>query len=299
MLRDEIKTQLSLDFHPDIHMRLMYGNTLPPKDHGNLNPYLHFNPSQRLYYIERALEIIQKYIYSNKAQWIGIVVDKSIWAESTMIYYKSDLFKTEYSYLRGLPGGSKGIRAYHNVVANPHVDLMARLFFQVDRYVQRRFRDKRAKVVYDANPSSKGLDVLTAIKIFRESGHFKSIVKIEESNRETPLLQMADVCCYRVFRHSLMNYRKINDLDFSEDPIMNAWAGKYPLPSFNEHISKEEAAWTMTIRFEIARAAAISARKDLEMHFCSIDEFSNRCLRSVRQKKLSRWHKHFERFRQR
>ena len=81
-----------------------------------------------------------------------------------------------------------------------------------------------------------------------------------------------------------MAYRKLNDLENSEDLIMNTWAGSYPLRSFSESITNEKKAWIMTIRFEVARTAAISARSDLEPHFCSIEDFSSRCLKALRAK---------------
>lgn len=76
-LRHDIKIALGSEQLPPIHLRLMYGRTLPRKYRGKRNPYLDADFQQVQEWLERALKIARKFrLYPKTA------ILKRMWAQA-------------------------------------------------------------------------------------------------------------------------------------------------------------------------------------------------------------------------
>ena len=290
-LRQEIANALGISILPPIHMRLMYGHELPRKYHAEPNPYLSASPEQRLIWIEKAVQIIHKYCGLNQLFVFSQTLEKNKYFSEHNSYYQSKLFKKEYDFFRSQPLNAKPLRAYHNVAANPHVRILGELLFNINKGIKKQ-SDKKTSLVYDCNPASKGFDVMQALRIIQQSGHLNCISSIREDNElNSPLIQIADVCCYRLFRRDLFEYRRRNlvQSEFKSDSIMDDWAKKYPVPllGITPRLTRQDWVHVITIHYEIARAAMAAVTphgaKFANSHFVTIPEFLDRCHDALRR----------------
>ncbi len=276
-LRVLIQMEAGTSDLPTIHMRLMFGeeNKLPTKHRGLPNPYLLIPREKRLVFIEEALKIIHRYSQDGKIFASYVYYEKHKFILDTSHYYRSELFREEYGFLR--KQSLKATQKFHNLICNPHIFLLSQLIFMLDKQA-RNYGLGRASLIYDRNPLSKGFDVHRTLQLMRSGGRLSRISGVSESNDiDAPWLQAADVCCNLEFKRLVKQQSNITG-----DPVVDQWQMRYPLVGLPIHpISKDMTLQIRTVHYAVARHEVETAYPGFsETHLVSVEDFRRRAARS-------------------
>jgi hypothetical protein len=254
-LRAHIAQELGVAIYPPIHARVMFGENerLVTEIWGNPNPYLQVSREKRIEYITMANEIISRNSQQGKIYVTEHSIIKAEYANSISAYYSSDLFKNEYSFLRSK--SVKLTRKFHHVVCNPHVAVFAGLLLLINRHAK-RLNASDVDLIYDCSPLNKGFDILSTISVIQKTWHMNLISRLSESSdRETQMIQLADICANR--RHKVM----VNSIRGTPDPIVDNWCNKFPVLSARrdaDRFTSQQEEHIATVLYEVARRAVAS-----------------------------------------
>jgi hypothetical protein len=182
------------------------------------------------------------------------------------------------------------------VAANPYTEILGRVLIATNS-IFRNYLNQPGQVVYDCNPDSRGIDVISAGRIFSSRYALRRLeYAVERDERQEPLLQMADLCAYRVNRE---RYLQI-DHTSTPDPVIEDLALQYPLlysePDYDKsgRVADLENIRLTGIRYEVAYQAALgengetpkkSRSEFVRTHFVSPEHFMERARKAVTRNK--------------
>lgn len=217
-LKARIRDALALDYLPSIHMRLMWGITLPLlEDRASKlpNPYLRATFEQLREWLEAAFEIVHQhstrgpaplvYFEATENNYVRMRRDEQFFSHALSLAERQRLWKHK----------KEMYRRFHNVVTNPMVGLLSTVVFEANHYVRRvhGHGGQPLHVVFDRNPDAKGFNLLEALNGIKRLGHLSKLDTIVESHtREEPLLEVADFHAYWVNRIKQLKHERRHDV---------------------------------------------------------------------------------------
>jgi hypothetical protein len=251
-LRAQIAYELDVPVYPPIHARVMFGENerLATEIWGSPNPYLKVDREKRIEWLTLANKIVSRYSQQHKIFVTEYSIVKEEYANSISPYYESDLFQNEYAFLRSK--SLKLTKKFHNVICNPHISVFTRLLLLINRH-GKRLDASKIDLIYDCSPLNKGFDVLSTIAVIQKTWHMDLISNLSESSdRETQMLQVADICANR--RHKIM----VNHARGTPDPIVEDWCNRFPILSPRrdaDRFTSQQEEHIATVVYEVARRA--------------------------------------------
>ncbi|MBB5234107.1 DUF3800 domain-containing protein [Deinococcus budaensis] len=226
-LKARIRDELGLTYLPSIHMRLMWGRTLPPlEDRASKlpNPYLKASFQQICDWLEMAFELVHRhstrgqhplvYFEANDNNHQRRLSDQTYFSHPVSLAERQNLWKHSKDMYR----------RFHNVVTNPMVGLLASVVFEANLYARRvhGHGGQPLHVVFDRNPDAKGFDLLDALQGIQRLGHLSKLGSIVESHtRQDVLLEVADFHAYWINRIKQLEYERRHDIH------MDGWLRLY------------------------------------------------------------------------
>jgi len=227
-LRKDIAAHTASNELPPIHLRLMYGRSLPTKYRDKPNPYLGIDFSNICDWIAKGLAIIHRYNVRRELFSITFLKNRRDLAESPAEFLTHPQFSREMALLRNQLG-NKAYKLYHNMAFSALLYPLFMLIFGINEQL-RHLGNRHGHIWVDPSPSSRGIDLLQSFNQMRELGHLEcvSVERIEDADKNS-LLQASDLVGFLLFRRRLMEYRKEEGLGHGTDPIVEAILQKYPL----------------------------------------------------------------------
>ncbi len=276
-LRKKIQRELQCDMLPPIHLKLMYGRTLPQEYRGLPNPYLQAKSFEQIVgWIEDAYRLIWTFSKRKGAVgWTTLEQPRSQAAQGMLAYHAKPELRAELRFLKEktrVRRGTGPAEKYHNKISSPFIPLMIDLLLYLN-FAMEGWKGEGVDIIMDPFPDAHGFDteeVLNCIRGLQQLDKIKSLRRIENAD-EVPLVQAADLFGYIFFRERLFAYR-----NQPFDPVLDKIVKRYPL-LHDERREKADMKWraeridishkTQAIHYLIARQQIASA------HPTFVDEF--------------------------
>jgi Protein of unknown function (DUF3800) len=273
LLRKQIQQETKAAFLPTVHVRLMFGENdkISPNYGASPNPYLNVLREKRLEFIERALEIIHHYGKQNLLFTSHYAYIKQSYIEDVTPYYESELFKSEYAFLRSK--SFKATKKLHTLICNPHIHCLSYLIINLERQA-RKHKIGSMDIIYDRNPLSKGFDVDYTLQLMRSRGRLARIGRVAESNEiDTPFLQAADVCCNIEYKRQVKE--RVTGVG---SEIVDEWLARYPIPGLPiSPVTSDIFTQIITVHYAVARHGVETSYPEFADAFLvSVEEFRRR-----------------------
>jgi hypothetical protein len=222
-IRRKIRKNLKTDYLPDIHMRLMWGESLPIKDGQRPNPYLLATAQQRFSWARQVLHLLNK--HNKMGNLFVFTVSSQI--EILQKYILDVLENPELQIERSLIArkfSSKSAYKYYSSIFNPLTGLILQLLIAGNQFAEEKLG--RMDVFYDTSGASKGFGLPEMYESARKFGYFRNIDKIEETDKNKhPLIQLADVVSFTANRTALGRYRNVRDPLYYDEGINKLFNG--------------------------------------------------------------------------
>lgn len=278
-LRESIGLELG-QAPPPIHMRLMWGRTLPGKYRGSPNPYLKADFGSIKRWISEALEIYREFAERKLMGAVSFNRSRSMYQPSLQRYFEDERFKAEHAYIRKQVRGA--YRGYHNSIVSPLVPLYTLLIPHVNELVH-VVRGEYVDVLLDSFADAHGIDaeeVVNEMKRVAGLQHIGSVSRISDGDGY-PLVQAADLIGFLMFRTQMGR-----DGHIAPDPIVEGLLTP-PLPMVMltraniNHIVRRKfpdlMQITLTMEYALARSRLhAKAPTFVVEQMISVDEFLDR-----------------------
>lgn len=283
-LRKEIQTYLECPDLPPIHLRLMYGRSLPVKYRGKPNPYFVKKPpfEKLVEWLDKGMRILDT--FSSRRRVLGtFTLSRSRISAYDSIgrYFAEPQFVAELQFLKENSKGKREGMAqkYLNRMVSPLLPLMTEGILFIDEQM-RLIGKKSAAVKIDRFAEAHGLDprnVLNAIDQVSELKHISSIEVMSDSD-EHQLSQAVDLVGY-------LNFRKLMGRDGHIDPdpvatalLNNRLTKHLPSPNLQREVQKRcskvtpfapnsHYAITVPIHYAVARGAVEAVDPDFAREY--------------------------------
>lgn len=193
---------------PEIHLRQMWGKTLPTKN----NPYLGAQFRDIRAWLNEARNIIVSLMrQANTVSVYAEFANREDFAESLAHYYRDPAFAPEFAFFRAhKTKGTTGAlyKTYHSITSSPLVRHLADILWRIDEDLAAN-TNGTASVLVDRFSGTAGIDakaVLDASKNLAGLSRIAEITQVVGPN--PPISQVADFFAYSFNRLLLME----NDL---------------------------------------------------------------------------------------
>ena len=116
-IRRATQAQLACDPLPPVHMRLMWGRTLPPRYRGKRNPYLDadFGDIQR--WVSQYWAVVDEFVKRRAAGWFFHTLHRRVASEAQRQYLQHPEFRREMQHIRA--HSQRLYRGYHRLSNSP------------------------------------------------------------------------------------------------------------------------------------------------------------------------------------
>jgi hypothetical protein len=250
-IRKKIQRELKCEMLPPIHLRLMYGRTLPKEYRGFPNPYLKAkNFDQIVGWIEDAYRLIWTFSKVRGAiGWMTFSMSRSDLAKGMLAYHSKPELRAELRFLKEktrLRRGTDPAEKYHKKISSPLIPLMIDLLLYLNFAID-GWKSKSVDIIVDPFPDAHGFDTEEVLNCMRGIQQMNAITSIErtENADEVSLVQAADLLGFFFFREQLFAYR-----NQPSDPILKKIVSKYKFV-VDKRRQKSEQKW-QTARVDIA-----------------------------------------------
>lgn len=210
-LRASIQQELGCENPPPIHLRLMWGKSLPRKYRGAANPYLQSNFNKIKQWVGQAWDIVSRFIARREAGWFVAEGIRENMSRAMPAYFQHPDYSRELRILRKALG-NKGYRAYHRLTTSPLLPLYTRSLTYANTLADTQRPALDMNVLVDAFSDSHGIDELETVEVIRKIGNLQNIAtvtRIDDSDN-SPAVQAADLIGYCEFRQHLERIKAIN-----------------------------------------------------------------------------------------
>lgn len=287
-LRQRIGRELDVP-PPPIHLRLMWGKSLPPKYRGTANPYLNADFQEVQTWIGEALNLYREFARRKALGAASVNRNRSHAATAQTRFFKDERFQAELAFIRK-EVGTKAYRGYHNSIVSPLVPLYTLILPHINELMYAT-RHERIDVLVDSFADAHGIDaveVVTEMKRVAGLKYIDSVTRVENADR-LPLVQAADLVSFVMFRTEMANQGHI-----AQDAPLNQLL-RPPLPMNTltnaniEHIVRRKipnlSQVTLAMDYALARSRLhVNAARFVERHMVTVDEFLARAEEAERNR---------------
>jgi len=279
-LREAIREELRLAVAPPIHLRLMHGPRVPPKNRGKPNPYYGVPIETRHEWIKDASLILSYYSYLDipyfeshffagrgkmLEDFIEVMTQCKLWDD-----------------LKALEGrkSRKALKLMSQRLSSPLPPLIALMVSLIDKSME-YLGSKRALILFDPFDDSQGVAEDTVQKIINDTAKLKNVTRMDRvvNSDDIPLAQAADLYAFSLRRvYESIEGRVESDFDLGLLPLFL----KTPRPIWqaDRDWDKEPFATDLRARLVIQYAIFKESLKTLDPIFydqiVDAQEFSKR-----------------------
>ena len=226
-LRAKIQRELGCHELPPIHMRLMYGRTLPRKYRGRRNPYLDASFEQILGWVEDAYRVVWTFGRRSRKLELGTVQNTRLqMAQPLQAYLRDPALRAELLFMEEqcrIVGKKRLAERYLKRVGSPLLALFREALIMVIE-VLKEYRAHNVDLLIDSFHDSHGIDaddVVQGIQALEGLDGISSVQRVDAD--DIPLVQASDVMGWFAFRKRLFELR-----GSPPDPLLQGIAEKYP-----------------------------------------------------------------------
>jgi hypothetical protein len=284
--RARIGKELGTD-PPPIHLRLMWGRSLPTKYRRSHNPYLGTDFAHIMVWVGEALEIYRGFAKRRAMGAVSVNRVRAEAAESHTRFLKDKTFRAEMAFIRKR-AGEKAYKGYHNAIVSPLIPLYTRILPGVNELMFAT-RSDGIDVLIDSFADAHGIDaveVVTEMKRVANLSSIGTVARVSDSDQQ-PLVQAADLLGFVLFRRDMAANRFM-----AEDLVVRGLL-EPPLPMNSitnanvDHIVRRKYPdlWqrTLAMEYALARSRLLArAREFVDRHLVSVDEFFERTMEATR-----------------
>lgn len=277
-LRTQIKLDLSATCLPPIHMRLMYGKTLPEKHGVLLNPYRHADFAEQIMPWLNYAKALMFYYSTGRGpiveqQYVG--PRYAFYSEFCKIMTRTKLWK-DLRYLK--KHYKAGYRFAVSRLSSPIPRTLGRLLGLINEHL--RLEGKTAIIIYDKFNVSQGVTDATVDEVINRLGfsHIVATYKVDSSDN-VPLVQATDVYAYTMHR---MNLGIRGDIS-TDSNLVPFHLESHPMAfeankRWDNHLFENDWHKQMLLQYAILREGAALAKngKTLYPLLVTVDEFAER-----------------------
>lgn len=210
-LRESIQSELEVSTAPPIHMRLMWGKTLPEKYRRLPNPYRRANFEQVQEWVRQCWIIINKYVQKRQAGWFSYGHKRSEAALTDQDYFTDPGFTREIERLRS-DLGRKIYKGYHRLATSPLLPLYTHSLLYANTLARTQGPESLIDVLVDPFNDSSGIDeaeTVKAMKYIARLEHIGDVDRIQDSD-DSVIVQAADLIGFTIFRQRMARLGVIN-----------------------------------------------------------------------------------------
>lgn len=225
-LRRKIQRELACPELPAIHLRLMYGRTLPRKYRARPNPYLGASFDQVLGWIEDAYRLIWTFGRRSRKLEFGTVQGvRAEMARPLQAYVADPRLRAELLFMEQecrKIGQRRLAERYLKRVASPLLSLFREGMIYISE-ILRAYGARDADLFLDSFSDSHGIDADEVVKSIQEIEGLAPIASVQRVDADdVPLVQAADLLGWIAFRKELFRFRGQDP-----DPLLARIENKY------------------------------------------------------------------------
>jgi hypothetical protein len=297
-LRQTIQKALECEHLPPIHLRLMYGKTLPKSYRSKPNAYLQANFEQIISWISQGVKIISHFSQEKYGlSWVRLHNVRRQSAENIIKYVQDPILSAELKFLKQHSYGNRKDMAsrYLKRVASPLLPLIVESLLYLNETV-RIAKGSHLNLKIDPFSDSHGLDTKAVFEAINSISRLAYISNAEvmQDTDQVQIAQAADLLGYFHFRSLMASYKHIK----ADDHLIKI-SNLYPFKEFSganiEHIinrryGKKEGnryAATVPIHYAVARRIIEQTDKDFaDQYMVSIEELKFRAEQYLKAGKI-------------
>lgn len=215
-LQTGIQKKLGTPYLPPIHLRLMWGKSLPnhlrqPKAP---NPYLYANFAQIRAWLREARTILLS--LAERPQGLTVYADfmeRKAFAENMSHYYRDPKFAAEHEFLkRHKTNGQSGIlfNKYHNIGSNPLLRQFIDILWRINTDLNEKANGAGVHIVVDRFSGAHSIDAQIVLSSAQTLSELSRIRQISHATAPpSPLSQAADLYAFSYNRMVLLHHGHI------------------------------------------------------------------------------------------
>jgi hypothetical protein len=284
-LRHEIREYLRCEQLPPIHLRIMYGRTLPATYRKGPNPYLGCPFEKIVEWVTKAFTLLEDFRQRDRVlHWTTLGDTRRSIAENLFTYFADPTLTAELRYLKEhSTGARKGMaKRYLNRMASPLLPLLVRMIMQINEYM-RQLGGKSAVLQVDRFAEAHGFDaqdILVAVNRISNLTHV-SAIRIMEDGDDVQLSQGVDLVGFRAFRYMMAQNGCMEPDRVLEEIVYNTLRNRSFVKANISHIVERRIQQHREIGLPIHYAAARLAIEHTDRAFAdenmlTVEEFSER-----------------------
>ncbi len=199
-LRTEIGRTLGTTAPPPIHLRLMWGRSLPKKYRKGPNPYIGADFDDVQAWVSEAWSIIEYFVRQRLAGWEIQFERREDYADRGTRYFQHPVHGAEMRYLQRR--SQKMYRGYHRLTTSPLLALYTRALLGVNELALAHSAHTSFRVLVDSFADSHGIDELETVESMKSIASLERIAEVSRvaDSDDVALMQAADVVAYSMFR---------------------------------------------------------------------------------------------------
>ena len=299
-LRQEIQNYLGCSELPPVHLRLMYGRTLPKSYRGKPNPYVQYRaPFQKIVdWATKGVRIVAQ--FNARRQVLGTFImlkPRQLAYEPLGRYFDEPQFKAEMQFLKEHSVGVRKNMAlrYLNRMASPLLPLLTDGILTLDEQMRLVGR-KTVALKIDPFAEAHGLDVRSVLSAVNQVSELKQITSIEvmADSDNYPLSQAADLIGFANFRFHMSRLGYMAKDPFIGAILRNLSPKHLPTPNLNQEVKKRynkhypnaQYATTVPIHYAVARGAIEAVDSQFaERYLVTVEELKERAKEFVKYRR--------------
>ena len=203
-IRRETQAHLGFDTLPPVHMRLMWGRTLPPRYRRQPNPYLEADFSDIQRWVSQYWAVIDEFVKRRLAGWFFNTLHRQAAAEAQRQYLQHPEFGQEMRFIRAR--SRRLYRGYHRLTNSPLLMLYTRSLLYAAEITRATGAQSIMDVLVDSFGDSHGIDTaetVTTMKRIASLDHIGTVERVADGDASAPV-QAADLIGYTRFRLEMM-----------------------------------------------------------------------------------------------
>jgi hypothetical protein len=199
-VRRESQEQLGWDTPPPVHMRLMWGRTLPPRYRGQPNPYLGASFDDVHRWVSQYWAVVDEFVKRRLAGWFSNTLQRPAAAEAQRRYLQHPEFGQEMRFIRAR--SRRLYRGYHRLTNSPLLMLYTRSLLYAAETARATGPASIMDVLVDSFGDSHGIDAaetVAAMKAIASLDHIGTVERVADGDTSAPV-QAADLIGFTRFR---------------------------------------------------------------------------------------------------
>jgi len=199
-IRREAQEQLGWHTLPPVHMRLMWGRTLPPRYRGQPNPYLEADFGDIRRWASQYWAVVDEFVKRRVAGWFVHTLHRPAAAEAQRRYLQHPEFGQEMRLIRAR--SRRLYRGYHRLTNSPLLMLYTRSLLYAAEITRATGPASIMDVLVDSFGDSHGIDAaetVATMKAIAALEHIGTVERVADGDTSAPV-QAADLIGFTRFR---------------------------------------------------------------------------------------------------